>query len=814
MNIQILQDLKFGLRLIQRSPIVSLVTVFCLAAGIGLTTFMFSISYAIVGRGLPFENQEKIIHVQRRDITRLDDSSTPILLDDFRQVQQQQASFIELAGMAGDLVTVGRPGFPNIMGGIYVSPSFFKIIPQEPMLGRLFTEEDALPSTNKVLILGHKAWKNYFASDPNIVGSECIADGQPYTVIGVMPKSYDYPFGTEVWMPLVPETLYEQTGWIDTVTLLGLLEGNKSIEDAQAEFELIFERIDETKGDTELTKTNPQLQTLADLYINKQLKIMMWTMFGATFLVLLIACTNVSSLLTTRISARSNELAIRSSLGASRKRIMIQILAEVFMYGVIGTLLGLLLAWKALDLLWDFLENFRFNPPAFMEFTLSPLSVLVAVGLMVTAVLISGFLPAWRSSKTSIGSLLNDSQRTGSSLRLSRMSSFSTIIQLAFSLALLVAAGRLIFAIIMIGNTDYPFEKEGLLIGSVAVDNQTYPEEEDQILFWQRMHRNLMTIPGATNVALGFNMPAIFGMSDPISIEGVKYASPEDHPVVRFDVVTSGYFETIGVELLSGRDFNDGDIRGKESVAIVNSIFAEKFWPGESALGKSFRTTARGNLTEDERLHRVIAIAPDLKMDGLFNEEDDGAGFYRAQGQGLWGDQKIIVRTDGNPNALIPEVQGIITQIDPNISFTEAMSFEEHVHDTFFFFRFFLNLFSTFGGMALLLSATGIYGIIQYSVNQRVVEIGIRMALGATGSNIRWMIIRRGMINMLIGLGLGTVLSWGLSKILMATFLNFEIEYYSFASAVLVLVLVSLLANGIPARKASRMDPMTALRVR
>ena len=182
-------------------------------------------------------------------------------------------------------------------------------------------------------------------------------------------------------------------------------------------------------------------------------------------------------------------------------------------------------------------------------------------------------------------------------------------------------------------------------------------------------------------------------------------------------------------------------------------------------------------------------------------------------GQGLWGDQKVIIRTDGNPNALIPEVQKIIALMDPNIAFTEAMSFEEHVHDTFFFFRFFLNLFSTFGGMALLLSATGIYGVIQYSVNQRVVEIGIRMALGATGSNIRWMVLRRGMINTAIGLALGILMSWGLSKILMATFLNFEMEYYTVGAAILVLVFVSLMANGFPARKASRLDPMVALRV-
>jgi predicted permease len=814
MNNQILQDLKFGLRLIRRSPGASILAVLCLAAGIGLTTFMFSISYAVVGRGLPFEDQDRIIHVQRRDITQMNDSTAPIHLDEYRQVKEQQESLSELAALAVDGVTVGRPGHPHFMEGVYASPSMFRILPREPILGRVFTDEDADPDAKRVLILGYKAWRDAFASDPDIIGAECIAEGQPFTVVGVMPEGYDYPFGGSVWMPLVPETLFEQTGWIDTVTLLGRLREDRTLESAQAEFEVIFNRIDEAEGESELVHTRPNLRPLFEVFIGRELRIMMWTMFTATFLVLLIACTNVSSLLTARVTARENELAVRSALGANRRRLMVQILVETLLYGLIGSVFGLFLAWRALDWLWQFVSNFRFSPPAFMEFSLDPISILVAVGLMVVAVLVSGFFPAWRSSRVSIGTLLNDSQRTSSSGRLSRMSSASTIIQLAFSLALLVSAGRLIFAIISVSMADYPFEKEGLLIGSLSLDSRSYPENEDQIRFWEELHRNLQSLPGADSVSLGFNMPAVFGMSEPIQITGEKYAGEEDHPEVRFDVVAPGYFETIGVEILEGRDFNYGDIRGNESVALINTVMAERFWPGENPIGKTFRTSGRGNLSEEECLHLVIGVVPDLKMDGLFNELDDGTGFYRAQGQGLWGDQKIIVRTSGNPNALIPEVQRILSLLDPDIAFTDAMSFKEHVHDTFFYFRFFLNLFTTFGGMALLLTATGIYGIIQYGVNQRVLEIGIRMALGATPKNLRWMILRRGMVNTLIGLALGTLLSMAMSRVLMATFLNNgEPEYYSFAASVLILFVVSILANGIPAHRASRLDPMTALRV-
>lgn len=811
----ILQDLRFGLRLIRRTPTVTALAVFCLAAGIGLSTFMFSITYAVVGRGLPFEDQDSIITVLRRDLSRLESNNfDPISLDEYREIVEQQTSLEHASALVGDGVTVGLPGHPHWMGGMYVSPGIFDIMPTAPLLGRVFSEEDARPGAAPVLILAYKSWREHFASDPEIVGKECIAEGQPFTIIGVMPEGYDYPTGgAEVWFPLIPETLFEQTGWIDYVTMMGRLKEGRTLEDAQAEYELIFDRIDEAKGDIERTPTKPELRPLFSLFINDSLRVMMWTMFGATFLVLLIACTNVSSLLTARMAARSNELAIRSALGANRTRIVCQILLEALLYGMLGAALGILVALRALGLLWAYLSQFRFNPPAFMEFRLDPVSILVAVGLMIIAVLVSGFLPAWRASRPNIGALLNDSQRTGSSKRLSRVSSISSIIQLAFSLALLAAAGRLIFAIIMISTVEYPFEEEGLLIGSLSIDSQSYSTEEEQIRFWDDLHRNLKTIPGADKVGLGFNPPTIFGMSDPVRIEGVEYATEEDHPIVRFDVVAPGYFDMIGVDILSGRDFDDGDIKGNQPVAIINTVMAERFWPQENPVGKIFYTSDVGNLSEEERVHRVIGVVPDLKMDGLFNEEDDGAGFYRSQGQGLWGDQKIFVRTGGNPHALIPEVQRVISMLDPNIAFTEAKTFKEHVHDNFFYFRFFLNLFSTFGGMALILSAAGVYGIIQYSVSQRVTEIGIRMALGATPANIRWVILKRGIRNAAIGISIGTILSFGLNQLLLTVFDNVQVEYYSLVVSVLILLIVSLVANGIPARRAAKLDPMVALRV-
>ena len=337
---------------------------------------MFSITYAVVGRGLPFEDQDKIISIMRQDLTELNDNYSMIDLDDYRQIIAEQTSFKHLAAFVGDGLTVGLPGYPKWMRGVYASPELFEIMPEQPVLGRVFAEEDAVPAADPVLIISFKAWRDHFASDPEIIGKECISEGQPYTIIGVMPPNYDYPMGsTEVWLPLIPETLLSQTGWIDEVALIGLLADERSLSLARSELELIFVRIDQAKGESDLIKTKPALTPLFEFFIDSSLRVMMWTMFGATFLVLLIACTNVSSLLTARMAARSNELAIRSALGADRKRIISQILSEALLYGILGTAIGLFVAWRALIFLWSNLSQFRFSPPAFMEFRLDPVSI-------------------------------------------------------------------------------------------------------------------------------------------------------------------------------------------------------------------------------------------------------------------------------------------------------------------------------------------------------------------------------------------------------------------------------------------------------
>ena len=815
MNSTFLQDILYGFRQLRRNPYVTTLAILCLAAGIGLSTFMFSITYSIVGRGLPFEDQKGIVHVMRQERPDVADGRTLIHLDDFVTIKEQQTSFEHLSAFTNDFITGGKVGHPHRMSGAYVSAGFFDVMPVSPLLGRTFMEDDCLPDSDNVLIISEGVWKDHYASDPGIIGQQIMAEGQPYIIVGVLPEAYDYPFNQEVWLPLVPETLKAQTGWIDFVTLVGRLREDRSIEDARAEFDLIFTRIEELEAVPDLVHQRPSLEPLFARFVNDDIRVLMWSMFGATFLVLLIACSNVSSILTARMVVRSNELAIRSALGASRTRIMRQILGEALLYGILGAVLGIVLAARALDYLWQFLSQQRFAPPAFMEFYLDPVSIVVAVSLMLVAVVVAGILPAWRSSKPNISGLLNDSQRTGSSKRLSRLSSASAIMQLAFSFGLLVAAGRLIAAIILMGTLDYPFNEKNLHVGSISVDNESYPEPADQVRFWDEIHRNLKTSAGAEKVSLGFNMPCLFAMQDPIRIDGEDYSSKEEYPVVRVDVVGTGYFDTLGVEILQGRDFNDGDIRGKASVAIINTVMAEKFWPGENPIGKVFHHEGKGDFNNpDDRVHTVIGVVPDLRMAGLINDEDDGTGFYRPQGQSLWGDQKIFIRTSGgNPKALIPEVQRVVGMVDPDVAFTEAMPFEQHVEDAFFYFRFFLSLFSTFGVMALLLAGAGLYGIIQYSVSQRIVEIGIRMSLGATPSRIRWMVLWKGLRNLAIGIVLGLGIAILLTRVLGAVFEGVPEEYYSYGTALVVLLVVSLLANGFPAQRASRMDPMVALRV-
>jgi len=659
----LLQDFLFGLRLMRRSLLFSTLAIFCLTAGIGLSTFMFSISYSIVGRGLPFENADRIVTVMRSDVMRDGENISPLPVADYREIREAQKQMDRMAAVTGDTVTVGLPGLPNLMSGLYTTSELFEIMPGTPHLGRMFTEEDTQPGANYVVLLSYSIWESDFGSYPHIVGKECMAEGKPATIIGVMEKGYDFPFGNGgVWLPLIPESLEEQTGWIDTAMLLGRVAEGSSVDRVEDELGAIFQSLEEARGADDPTRFRPQVRPVMDMFIGDDLRILMWTMFGATLLVLFIACTNVSSLLSARLAARENELAVRSALGASRARIVYQILTESMLVALGGTALGLLTSWAALHLLWAQLASFRFNPPSFMEFRLEGLSVLVAILLMLFAVGVSSLLPALRASRTSLGSLLNDSGRTSSNLRVSRLGTISPILQLAFSLALLVAAGRLIYGIMVMTSVEYPFEEEGLLIGNVAIDSNSYPSDEEQVRFWEELYRNLQGLPGAEAVSLGFNLPTLFGMQGTIEMETEEYASEDDKPVVRFDVVTPGYFDMLGVSILSGRDFRSTDIRGNEPVAIINTTMAERFWPGESPLDRTFLFSNQGELEGDERRHRIIGVVPDLAMQGLFNDEDDGSGFYRPQGQSLWGDQKIFVRSSGDPEPFVVAVQKIINE--------------------------------------------------------------------------------------------------------------------------------------------------------
>lgn len=805
-----LENLRFSLRLIRSRPSTALLAVSCLALGIGLFTTVFSVSWSIVGRGLPYPDADRIVVIQRLEELGDDRRSESIEVADMRDIRENQSSMDTLSVFAGDLVTVGRSGDPRRINGGYVTPEFFRIFRDQPFLGRFFVPEDGRPESRPAIILTHHVWRDQFGADPDIVDQTVIFEGLPYTVVGVAPPKYKYPFNSDVYVPLIPETIQQTTGWITSGLLIGRLAEGATVDGAQDEYNTIFHRLDEKNGNTERQFVPAKVQTFQELVAGPELIGLTGIMTVSTILVLVIACSNVANLLMARMSERTQELSIRVALGATRRMILVQVLTETLLWAVLGNVIGIVGAWFAVDLLWNIADSARFSPPSWMQFRIDGTVLVISVGATIFAALIAGLFPALRASRMEVSEMLKDQTRTASSLHMGRFTRFSAISQIAFSFALLVIAGRMIVGIVYLTSYEFPFRHEDVLVAQVGIDEKIATTDEEKAEFWKRMQSELGAIPGVEKVGMGFNLAGVFGMSGRIKFPGETYATEDDYPRSRFDIVMPGYFDALGVEILAGRDFAETDTRDTEPVAIVNTLFAERFWPGEEPIGQYISNVDHGGDLDDKPL-RVIGVVPSMNMAG-FNPEDDASGFYRSQIQAIWGDMRVYLHGDREPEAFIEPVRKQVAAINPNLPITDMKPFRAQLSDVLFFFRFFLGLFTAFGVLALFLAAVGMFGIIQFSVSQRRMEFGVRQAFGASRSSIFRLVMGRGMVQTAIGLAIGALIAYGGSRVLLAVFDGMQEEPFSYVAALGVILLSNALANFFPARQASRLSPMEALR--
>jgi len=809
----LLSDLRFGARMLLKTPGLSLLAVLTIALGVGLTTHAYSAVDGTVLRGLPVPDQDRLMHVSE-SIERLGVSGNSVPLADFADLRDSRSGFDDLAAYRQRTANLaGDEAPPERVVVAQVSANALDLVGVPPLLGRVFEAGEDLPDTPARIVLSYRLWKNRFAGDPAIVGRTIRVNSEATEVVGVMPDGFHFPFAESAWMPLRldRDPAVRRSNFVD---VFGRLAPGVDMDAASGSLEVVaadLERIhpEDNEG------VRFEIRPFAERYMPPQISAVMILMLAATFGVLLIACANVANLLLARASIRGREVAIRTALGASRLRVIRQLLAEAFVIAAVGGVLGIGLA--AVGLRFFNAAILDIEKPYWIDPRLDTPALLFAFGVTLVASLAAGTLPALRASGGGLGTALRDEARGSSSRALGRLSASLVVGELAVSCGLLVAAGFMIQSIVNLNSVDLGFEPDPVVTGWIALAEGDYPTAQDRRAFFEAFEQRLEAEPGVSSAVLTTSLPALGGSQWRVTVEGRAYAADRDVPITFGSVVTRGFFETMGVGLTRGRDFTPAEVwDATEPVAIVNESFARRIVGDADPIGARVRI---GLATSSLPWMRIVGVVPDLHVGGGVG----GIGNDRLPTQYLYvtpasldpGTFAAAVRTVGPPAAMAPRLRAIVGEMDPDLPVSDVASMPDAISASTWSFGLFGSLFTIFGVAALFMATVGLYGVMAFSVAQRRQEMGVRMALGAAPAQIMGMVLRRGTGQLALGAGLGIGVGVLLGKPL--TFVTYDV---SLADPLLYLVIVctlgaaGLLACLVPARSATRSDPVAAMRPR
>ena len=807
----LLGDIRYGVRILVKRPGLSALAVVALAVGIGLTTTMFSIVYAAALKGLPYERSDRLVAIFRNHPAQ-GVEFTGVTIHDFMDWREQQKSFEALAAFYVETVNVaGTEGRPIRYYGAYASANLFDILRVRPIVGRSFRPEEDRPSAPLVMLLSYRAWQDRFHGDPEIVGRHVRANAEMTTIVGVMPKTFDFPGQLDAWLPLRLDPLAYRRGAGPAfertqLNTIGRLRDGVSFEAAQTDMSAIAKRIATAHPESN-EGIGITLQRQNDTWIGPQGRAMLLTMLAAVFGVLLIACANVANLLLARTALRAREIAIRTALGAGRARTISQLLAETLVLAVAGAVAGLLVAKAGIDL-FD-ASTVNLDLPLWLTARFDPAVALFVLALTLLAAILAGTLPALRASKGDVGEILNDEARGSSGLRIGRVSKVLVVAQLSLSCGLLVAAGLMIRTIVNVGRFDYGFNTANVYTARLGLFEKDYPTPAAELQFYDRARQRVASLPGVRAVAYTSDLPALGSQMQRLSVDGAAYPTEQDHPRARRVVIAPAYFDVFDVKPISGRSFTDADREGSLPVAIVNQRFVQRFLGRGDPIGRQLR------LGDDAAPWRaIVGVVPDMHLGGIFERLDPhDEGVYLPLAQNVINFMSLIVRTERDPMTYASSIQSEVNKIDPALPLYWVRSLQQQYEMNAWFFRAFGTLFMVFGFAALALAVVGLYGVMSFSVAQRTREIGVRMALGAEARRILQLVLGQGGLQLGIGMLLGVVFAAVLSRALQA--MLFGVNPWD--PVVFALVVATLSVSGfaaclIPAARATRLDPLDALR--
>jgi predicted permease len=828
------RDVTVGVRVLIKEKSFCALAVIVLALGIAGVTTMFSVVNGVMLRGFAFPNAGRLA-----SLNFIDPSSSTffgvngqISAKDYEELRPQQQSFERLAAyLNGSTVNVTVDGHPQRYTGAYVTEDFLRILGVSPLMGRDFTAADNSSGAGKVAIIGHAIWQRDFGGAPDILGKGFRLNGKPATVIGVMPKGFAFPTNEELWIPLFSEFPPRERNdpAANSPAVLGLLKDGVSLDQANAEATTMARRFAAAYPESNKQFNTGQVQPLLESFTPRPLRGTLWTMLGFCVGVLLISCVNVMNMQFARATLRSKELAVRSSLGATRVRLVRQMLTESLLVALIGAAVGVALAYGSTDWLQATVRNLENPPPSWITFDVDAPVLIFTVLATLAAAVFSGLLPAVISSRANAVDVLRDAGRGNTSRSVSLISRGLVVFQIVVTCVLLTGSLLQVRSITNQQTIDYGYDTDGVISARMGLMDGDYPSPEARKVFYDRLLRELESDAVVEAAALTNRFRMVFSGNGPIEIEGKTYRENRDRPNANFEQVSGGFFAVTGQRLLDGRIFTIDDLDARQPVAIVNEAFAQRHYGNESALGRRFRTVA-GNGRQPGPWRTIVGVVSTIRMMGPFNLPGvDETGFYVPFFANPFGPIQpgpfvnqfttIVVkpRPGQRADAMAVPLRQRIAKVDPNLPLyfvgTPKHQLEGFVAQN----RIIATMFSIFGVVAIVLASVGMYGVMSFSVNQRRQEFGVRMALGAHYTRILRMVLRQGAAQLALGLVLGlglaltlaTVAGSGIQNILFGVSARDPLTYLTVIG---VITVVSLMATLVPARRATRVDPMIALR--
>ena len=800
------QDLRYGARMLMKRPGFTLIAVVTLALGIGANTAIFSVVNGVLLRPLPYKEPDRLVmvwgSVRPRGLKRA--WISPPNFFDFRE---QNQAFEKVSALLEWGPTLTEAGEPERLTGAQVSHDFFSVLGIEPILGRAFLAPEDRPNVERVVVLGAGLWQRRFGADPGVIGKKLTLDGNLYTVVGVMPAGFNFPDQAELWKPLRigPTTVGRGSAML---RLIARLKPGVTLEQADADMNTVAGRLEKAYPEAN-TGRGVALVPLHEQVVGEVRQALL-VLLGAVGQVLLIACANVANLLLARAKSREKEIAIRTALGARRGQIIRQLLTESLLLAIAGGGFGLLLAVNGADLLKSIspaniprLENVAIDQRV-LGFTL--------VSAVLTGV-IFGIIPALQSSRPNLNQVLKEGSKGGAGgTSRGRVRSLLVVTEIALALMLMIGAGLLTKSFSRLLQVNPGYNSAQVMTAGISLPGRRYQTDQQVDAFYKQLLERLESVPGVQSAAIAVSRPLepmdnFFGS---LNFVGRPEPPSGEHLRVRMNTISPDYFRTLGTTLVKGRFFSERDDEAAPAVAIVNATFVRRYLPEENPLGKQITF----GLQFDSRAPRpaeIVGVVDDMKRDGLRSEPEPEV--FVAHHQASYPAMSLVIRTAVNPMSIVGAVRRELAAIDKDVPLYQVTTMDDLLTKAVGEPRFLMFLISGFATVALILAAVGGYGVTAYAVTERTREIGIRMALGAQVSDVFRLVVKQGMILALAGVGVGLAAAFALTRVMKGLLFGVNAaDLPTFTLVALLLATVALLACWIPARRATKVDPLTALR--